>query len=68
MAVTVRLRNPDRMLEAEGPATVLGLLRRLDVLPETVLVIREGTILTRDETVRDGDVIELRPVVSGGAP
>lgn len=68
MPITVRFRNPDREVEVEGPRTVLALLRRLEVLPESVLVIRDREILTRDEPVREGDRIELRPVVSGGAP
>jgi hypothetical protein len=36
------------------------------VLPETVLVIRGRELLTIDEVVRDEDVVELRPVISGG--
>jgi len=37
------------------------------VLPETVLVIRGDELITADQVVRDGDTIELRPVMSGGA-
>jgi sulfur carrier protein len=64
----VRLRNPDRVVEVTGPKTVLDLLRELEVVPESVLVIRDATLLTRDESVRDDDEIEVRPVLSGGAP
>jgi sulfur carrier protein len=64
----VRLRNPDRVVEVIGPKTVLDLLRELEVVPESVLVIRDATLLTRDESVRDDDEIEVRPVLSGGAP
>jgi sulfur carrier protein len=62
----VRLRNPDRVVEVTGPKTVLDLLRELEVVPESVLVIRDATLLTRDESVRDDDEIEVRPVLSGG--
>lgn len=63
----VVLRNPRRELDVPTPRTVDQLLRDLDVVPESVLVIRNDTLATRDERLRDGDVVEIRPVVSGGA-
>ena len=62
----VKLRNPDRVVEVSGPATVVDLLRHLDVVPEAVLVIRRSTLLTRDERLDDDDELEVRPVLSGG--
>ena len=64
----VKLRNPDRVEEVAGPHDVLGLLRTLDIVPESVLVIRDATLLTRDEKLNDDDEVEIRPVLSGGAP
>jgi sulfur carrier protein len=63
----VRLRNPDRVVDVSGPKTVKGLLRELDIVPEAVLVIRDATLLTRDERVAEEDELEVRPVLSGGA-
>ena len=63
----VKLRNPDRVIEVEGPKTVVALLQELDIVPESVLVIRNQTLMTRDERVDDADEIEVRPVLSGGA-
>lgn len=63
----VKLRNPDRVVEVSGPANVATLLAELDIVPESVLVIRNSTLLTRDEAVGDDDDIEVRPVLSGGA-
>ncbi|HEX2240454.1 MAG TPA: MoaD/ThiS family protein [Actinomycetota bacterium] len=63
----VKLRNPDRTVEVSGPRTVLDLLRDLSIVPESVLVIRESTLLTRDTHLNEGDEIEVRPVLSGGA-
>jgi sulfur carrier protein len=63
----VKLRNPDRVVEVSGPATVAGLLAELDLVPEGVLVIRDATLLTRDEALTDADELEVRPVLSGGA-
>ena len=63
----MKLRNPDRVIELEGPKTVVALLQELDIVPESVLVIRNKTLMTRDERVDDTDEIEVRPVLSGGA-
>ena len=63
----VVLRNPRRELDVPAPRTVERLLRDLDVLPESVLVIRNDTLVTRDEPLVEADVVELRPVVSGGS-
>lgn len=64
----VKLRNPDRVVDVTGPATVSALLAKLDIVPEAVLVIRDATLLTRDERVNEDDELEVRPVLSGGAP
>jgi sulfur carrier protein ThiS len=65
--VKVKLRNPDRTVEVSGPTTVRDLLQQLDIVPEAVLVIRDATLLTRDEAVTETDELEVRPVLSGGA-
>jgi sulfur carrier protein len=66
-AMRVLLRNPRRELDVAAPRNVEQLLRELDVVPETVLVICNDTLVTRDERLDDADVVEIRPVVSGGA-
>ena len=62
----VLLRNPRRELEVEGPLRVHVLLARLEVNRESVLVIRGDTIVPGDELLEDDDVVEIRPVISGG--
>ena len=62
----VILRNQGREVEIPGRRRVRDLLAELRVLPETVLVIRGRDLLTIDEVVADDDVVELRPVISGG--
>ena len=62
----VKLRNPDRVVEVSGPTNVSMLLQKLQIVPESVLVIRDATLLTRDEAVGEDDEIEVRPVLSGG--
>jgi sulfur carrier protein len=63
----VVLRNPRREVEVGGNRRVKEILRELDILPETVLVIRGDDLVTADQVVSDGDTIELRPVMSGGS-
>jgi len=63
----VILRYPKREVEVAGKRRVKELLQEFDVLPETVLVIRGSELLTADTVVGGDDVIELRPVISGGA-
>jgi sulfur carrier protein ThiS len=66
MLVTARLRPPDRTVEVADVSRVADLLRRLDVLPSTVLVIRDGALLTSQDELRDGDRVEVRFAISGG--
>jgi sulfur carrier protein len=65
--VKVVLRNPRRELDMPGPLTVAALLEQLEVNPESVLVIQGETLVTRDARLSDADVVEIRPVTSGGA-
>lgn len=51
----------------QGPKQVRALLGELQLLPETVLVIRNDALVTEDELVADTDTIEIRPVISGGS-
>lgn len=50
----------------KGPREVFRILKELEILEDTVLVIREGALLTKDIVVDDGERIEILPVISGG--
>jgi sulfur carrier protein ThiS len=65
--VTARLRPPDRTVEVPDVRRVTDLLAQLEVLPGQVLVIRDGELLTGDDELRDGDRVEVRFAISGGA-
>jgi sulfur carrier protein ThiS len=65
--VIVKLRNPSRELSMEGPMSVTKLLGRLKLNRESVLLVRNDTLVPGDEMLDDTDVVEVRPVISGGA-
>ena len=46
--------------------TVHALLQKLEISPESVLVIVGDELVTRDARVDDAASIEIRPVISGG--
>ena len=63
----VKMRNPKRDVEMAGGRTVNRLLDDLDLMRESHLVICNGTLVPGDARLGDDDVVEIRPVISGGA-
>lgn len=63
----VTRRNPDEVHEVAGPKPVADLLAELEINPETVLVIHDGGLVTRDHVLPDEAEVEIRSVISGGA-
>lgn len=63
----VMLRNPKQEIEHPGGRSAHRLLDDLDLGHEAHLIIRNGTLVPGDTRLRDDDVIEIRPVISGGA-
>jgi sulfur carrier protein len=64
--VIVNLRQPKRQITIDGAHTVNQLLDDLSMNRESFLVIRNGTLVPGDARLEADDVIEIRPVVSGG--
>lgn len=63
----VRLHHPARVVEVDGPITIINLLARFDLHRDAVLVVRDGELVPGDATLGDDDDVEIRPVISGGA-
>lgn len=63
----VILHRPQRKeIEIPGGRKLAEIARELNINLESHLVVRGSTILTRDEFIRDDEVIEVFPAVSGG--
>jgi sulfur carrier protein len=63
----VLLRNPSREVIIDGRRTVIALLDELGLNRESHLVIRNGTLVPGDGELTVDDVVEIRPVISGGS-
>lgn len=64
MAVKMILRKKEYEVEAKG--TLKDALKQLNLSPEAYLAMRNGEMITEDEVLKDGDVIRLIAVISGG--
>lgn len=60
-------RNPDQTHDIAGPKPVGELLAELAINPETVLVIHDGALVTREHVLPHEAEVEIRSVISGGA-
>ena len=69
-AISVSVREIDKQksikLRLTPTSNILDLLKELGRSPETVIVRKNGKIVTEEEQLADGDEIEIIPVVSGG--
>jgi sulfur carrier protein ThiS len=64
MPVKIKFRK--RNYDINGEIQLGKALKRLGVNPLSVLAIRNGTLVTEDETLQDQDEVELIEVISGG--
>ena len=62
----VKLSHPERTVDIRGPKKAGDVLRELNLPREAHLVIRGDELITEDELLKDGDLVEIRPVISGG--
>jgi sulfur carrier protein ThiS len=46
--------------------TIRAALEKLRIQPEAVVSTKNGELINEDETIKDGDVIRLVAVISGG--
>lgn len=64
MPVTLILRNKE--YEVKAGMSLLDALKKSNIAPESVIATRDGEMITEDEILKDGEVIKLIAVISGG--
>ncbi len=64
--MTVKLILRDKEYEVRPGMTLLSSLEKINVLPEAVLATRNGEMILEDEILKDGQVVKLISVISGG--
>jgi sulfur carrier protein ThiS len=64
--VQVRLLPQNKLVTFSESMRVTALLKKLSLLPDTVLVIRDNQLLMDDDLVQSEDNVEIRSVISGG--
>jgi sulfur carrier protein ThiS len=52
--------------EVKPGMTLLSALEKCNIIPESVVATREGEIILEDEILKDGEVVKLVQVISGG--
>lgn len=66
MKYTTTLILRDQKYEVKAGMTLLAALNKIDILPESVICVRDGDLLTEDNILKDGETIKLVSVISGG--
>ena len=64
--MTAKLILRGKEYEIRAGMTLLDALKKNGILPESVIATREGEMITEDEILREGDVVKLIAVISGG--
>ena len=65
--MSVKLILRDKEYDVKPGMTLLSALQKNNIVPESVIATREGEMILEDEILKDGDVIKLIAVISGGA-
>ncbi len=56
----------DQQWELDGRRTVRDAIKEVGLIPQTVLAVRDGKLLTEDVMLDDDDEVRLIAVISGG--
>ncbi len=62
----VKLILRKKEYEVRPGMALLDALKKSNILPESVIATRNGEMITEDEILKDGDVVKLVDVISGG--
>jgi len=64
--LTTKIIFRNNEYEVKHGMTIRIALQKLGIAPDSVLVIRNGELITDDEIIQINDLIKLVPVISGG--
>jgi sulfur carrier protein ThiS len=64
MTATLTFRK--KKFEVKSGMTLRDAIKKLDILPESVIPVKDGEPITDDIILEDGDQIKLVRVISGG--
>ena len=62
----VKLILREKEYEVRPGMTLLSALKKSEIVPESVIATRDGEMILEDEILKDGEVIKLVVVISGG--
>jgi sulfur carrier protein len=62
----VKLILREKEYEVKPGMTLLSALQKINIVPESVIATREGEMILDDEILKDGDMVKLIAVISGG--
>jgi len=62
----VKLVLRGKEFEVKPGMTLLSSLQKVNILPESVIATRNDEMILEDEVLKDGDVVKLIAVISGG--
>ena len=66
MKYTTTIILRDQKYEVKAGSTLLAALNKLEILPESIICVRDGELITEDTILRNGETIKLVSVISGG--
>jgi len=65
--MSAKLVLRDKVFEVKAGMTLLDALKKSSIVPESVIAMRDGEMITDDEVLRNGDEVKLIAVISGGS-
>lgn len=62
----VKLILRDKEYDVKSGMNLLSALKKCNIIPESVIATRDGEMILDDEILKEGDVVKLVAVISGG--
>jgi sulfur carrier protein ThiS len=63
---TVIIDGTENVVYLKSHSQLIGVLQKFDLLPESVLVVRNGDLIPEDTEINNGDVLTVINIISGG--